>query len=67
MEHPKATPRECEEANSRLFCELVLGQKQIVGFCKTCLQTHEMTVIPMESDPSVFRIECRCCGRGDRH
>ncbi len=60
--HPNATVREREQANSDLFCEMILRRRSIEKFCRTCGQTHEMTVIPMESDPSVFRIECRCCG-----
>ncbi len=65
LAHPTATPQEREEVNSHLFCEIMLGRKQMDGFCRTCARIHQMTVIPMESDPSVFRIECRCCGTKD--
>jgi hypothetical protein len=61
--NPHATKEAREKAYSLIFGDFVLGKKEIMGLCRKCMRVHAMTVVPMESDPSAFRIVCRCgCG-----
>ena len=65
--NPDATTVEREQAYSLMFLNLVLGREQILGLCRVCGRIHPMTMVPLASDPTAFRIECKCArsrGRG---